>query len=70
MARVNCEIDSVIDFLQKKKEEGYKTVELIDDARAYGWQNIDGTPDDLIFISNKKEPTVLGIDARVHRFGK
>lgn len=27
--KVNSQIDEVIAFLQKKKEEGYKTVELV-----------------------------------------
>ena len=38
---VNCNINDVIDFLQKKREEGYKTVELVDVARANGWINLN-----------------------------
>lgn len=30
---ISCNINKLIKFLQEKKEEGYKTVELIDDAR-------------------------------------
>ena len=33
---ISSNINDVIAFLQQKKEEGYKTVELIDDGRAYG----------------------------------
>lgn len=40
--------------------EGYKTVELIDDARITGWSDSDPN---LNFIFNKKEPTVVGINA-------
>ncbi len=34
--KVNSQIDEIIAYLQKKKKEGYKTVELIDDAAADG----------------------------------
>lgn len=59
--KVSCNIDEVIDFLQKKKEEGYQKVELIDDARANGWFSLDPK---LEFIFSEYEPKVLGIDAR------
>lgn len=59
--KVGCNIDEVIDFLWKKKEEGYERVELIDDARALGWFSLNPK---LEFIFNKDEPKVLGIDAR------
>lgn len=62
---VSSHIDDVIAYLQQKKEEGYKTVELIDDGRAAGWFNLDGPT--LEFIFNKKEPHVLGIDARTKK---
>lgn len=62
---ISSNIDDVIAFLQQKKEEGYKTVELIDDGRAYGWISLDGPK--LEFIFNKKEPHVLGIDARTKK---
>lgn len=61
---ISSDIDSVINFLKKKKEEGYKSVELIDDARDYGWFYINPT---LKFIYNKQEPGVLGIDIRTKR---
>lgn len=61
---ISSDIDEVINFLEKKKEEGYKTVELIDDARTYGWFYIEPT---LNFIYCKQEPTVLGIDIRTKK---
>ena len=63
---VDCNIDSVINFLQKKKEEGYETVELIDDVRASGWFDLDQNKK-LDFIFSKQEPKVLGIDARTKK---
>ena len=62
----SCNIDSVINFLQKKKEEGYETVELIDDVRASGWFDLDQNKK-LDFIFSKQEPKVLGIDARTKK---
>lgn len=59
--KVNCNIDEVIEFLQKKREEGYTSVELIDDTRASGWFSLNPK---LEFIFNEGEPKVLGIDAR------
>lgn len=59
--KISCDIDRLIEFLQKKKENGYRTVELIDDARAAGWHSKDPT---IEFIVNKHEPIVLGIDVR------
>ena len=64
MAKISSNIDEIIKFLQTKKEEGFKTVEVITDARAYGWKNIDGE-ETITFITSKSEPTVLGIDARI-----
>lgn len=58
--RVSCDIQEVIAFLIDKMNEGYKKVELIDDARANGWFYLNPT---IEFLSNKKEPTVLGINA-------
>ena len=56
---VSCNIDEVINFLVKKKEEGYKKVEIIDGARACGWHGDNPT---ITFITNKSEPRVIGID--------
>lgn len=64
--QVDCNIDSVINFLQKRKEEGYETVELIDDVRASGWFDLDQNKK-LNFIFSKQEPKVLGIDARTKK---
>ena len=63
---VCCNIDSVIAFLQKKKEEGYETVELIDDVRASGWFELDQDKK-LNFIFCKQEPKVLRIDTRTKK---
>ena len=59
--KVNSQIDEIIAYLQKKKKEGYKTVELIDDAAADGWSLENPS---LNFIYCKSCPTVVGIDAR------
>lgn len=61
---VNCNIDEVIKFLQKKKEEGYQRVEVIDDARASGWFSLNPQ---IEFIFCKSEPKVVGIDARTKK---
>lgn len=63
MSAISCNIDTVIEYLQNKKKEGFKTVEVIDDARVYGWERLDGIKT-ITFITSKSEPTVLGIDAR------
>lgn len=57
-------IDDVIKYLQKMKEEGYKYVELIDDGRALGWKSDKPMID---FIVSEDEPYVIGIDARSNR---
>ena len=59
--KVSCKIDDVINFLAKKREEGYTSVEIIDDARACGWSSLHPT---LEFVFNKNEPNVVGIDVR------
>lgn len=56
---VSCNIDTIINYLIKRRDEGYKTVELIDVARRNGWKKENPTID---FIVCEKEPTVLGID--------
>lgn len=61
---ISSDIDNVIDYLKKKKEEGYKSVELIDDSRASGWITINPT---LKFIRCEREPGVLEIDVRSKR---
>lgn len=61
---ISSDIDSVIKFLEKKKKEGYESVELIDDARASGWFTLNPT---LKFIYCKQEPGVLGIDIRTKK---
>lgn len=58
MAIVNSNIDDVIAYLQKMKDRGYKTVEIIDHDRANGWHNEKET---ITFCFNESEPTVLGI---------
>lgn len=62
--RISSNIDEVISFLKCKQKEGYKTVELIDDARISGWFEINPT---IPFIYCKQNPTVLGIDIRKNR---
>ena len=59
--KVSCNIDDVIAFLINKRDAGYKTVELIDDARTGGWTSL--CPE-LEFIFSRNEPSVVGIDAR------
>lgn len=59
--KISCDIDRLIEFLQKKKENGYRTVELIDDMREEGWYSDNPI---INFITCKQEPTVLGIDVR------
>ena len=61
MSKISCDIDVVIEYLQKQKTKGYKTVEVIDDARANGWFPFNQT---IHFVYNELEPTVVGIDAR------
>ena len=58
--KVSCDIQEIISFLIDKMNEGYKTVELIDDARAIGWFVRDPK---IEFIFSKNNPTVVGINA-------
>lgn len=58
---ISCNIDDIISFLIDQRDEGYKTVELIDDIRSHGWKAMNPK---ISFIFNDHEPTVLGIDAR------
>ena len=59
--KVSCNINDVIDFLTNKRNEGYTSVEIIDDARAAGWFSLEPT---LEFIFSKSELNVVGIDVR------
>ena len=59
--KVSCNINDVISFLESKRDVGYTSVEIIDDARAAGWLDLEPT---LEFIFNRNEPNVLGIDVR------
>lgn len=61
---VDCNIDSVINYLQQMKEKGFKTVEVIDDVRAAGWMSENPS---ITFITNAHYPTLLGIDARTRK---
>lgn len=65
--KVNCNINDVIDFLIKKRDEGYTSVELVDDVRASGWFYLEPK---LEFIFNKNEPKIVGIDARSEKANK
>ena len=62
--KVRCNINDVIEFLISKREDGYKSVEIIDDARASGWISLEPT---LEFIFNENEPSVVGIDVRSNK---
>ena len=48
----------------QKRDEGYKYIEVVDDARALGWKNDKPKID---FIFSPQEPYVIGIDARSDR---
>ena len=54
-------IDEVIAFLVDRMNEGYTTVELIDDGRSHGWFRLD---EGIDFTFSKNYPHVVGIDAR------
>ena len=60
--KVDTNIDSVISFLQQKREEGYKTVEVINKARSDGWFLLDPK---IEFIFNSSEHTVIGINPNI-----
>ena len=62
MATISCEINEIISYLEKMRDKGYKTVEIIDYWRAEGWQPMYVPSID--FIVCKGEPKVLGIDMR------
>ena len=59
--KISSDIKEVIDFLQTMETKGYKTVEVINKSRSFGWRNINPT---IEFIFNEQEPTVLGINAK------
>ena len=60
MAVISGKIDNVIEYLQRMKDKGYKTVEIVDYYRTQGWE-LMGIPN-LTFVVNEEYPTVLGID--------
>ena len=60
MAKVSCDISEIIEYLIKKREEGYERVEVIDIHRASGWCSVNPT---IEFVFNKEEPKVVGICA-------
>ena len=60
--KVDANIDSVISFLQQKREEGYKTVEVINKTRSDGWFSLDPK---IEFIFNRSEHTVIGINPNI-----
>lgn len=59
--KIKCNIDDVINYLTKMKQDGYRKVEIIDKAREFGWIESDPC---IEFITCDKEPSVLGIDCR------
>lgn len=61
--RISNRIDEVISFLIDKMNEGYTTVELIDNARANGWFNIDQKLE-FTFDSRPHNSKIVGIEAR------
>lgn len=65
--QISSNIDEVIKFLQSKKRDGYKSVEIIDDARERGWHYINPT---IEFIFCEQEPSVLGIDVRKNKISR
>lgn len=62
--KVSCDIDSIIKYLQEKKNAGYETVELIDDAKATGWDLLDPK---IEFIFSNSSPKTVGIDVRTKK---
>ena len=56
---ISCDIQEVINFLTKRMNEGYKTVELIDKHQANGW--VYANPK-LEFIFSERHPTTVGIN--------
>lgn len=58
---INSDINEIIDYLIKKRDQGYTSVEIIDDHRAAGWIPLEPT---INFVFNDKEPKVVGIDVR------
>lgn len=61
--RVSNDIGEVIAFLVDKMNEGYTKVELIDDARAAGWFNMDEKIE-FTFDPRPKNSKIVGIEAR------
>ena len=61
--RISNNISDVIAFLIDKMNEGYTTVELIDDARAAGWFDLSGEIE-FTFDSRPHNSKIVGIEAR------
>lgn len=61
--RINNDISDVISFLIDKMNEGYTTVELIDDARAAGWFDLSGQIE-FTFDHRPHNSKIVGIEAR------
>ena len=61
--KISNRIDEVISFLIDKMNEGYTTVELIDDSRAKGWFNADQKLE-FTFDSRPHNSKIVGIEAR------
>lgn len=61
MARISSNIDDVIAYLEEKKKQGFKTVEVIDKARLLGWDTLSSP--NIDFVYSKEAPTVVGIKA-------
>lgn len=59
--KISSDIKEVINFLQTMEAKGYKTVEVINKSRTFGWRSINPT---IEFVFNEQEPTVLGINAK------
>jgi hypothetical protein len=54
----------LFNYLTKKRDQGYTSVEIIDNKRAAGWIPLEPTID---FVLNDMEPKIVGIDVRKER---
>lgn len=62
MATVSGNINDVISYIQRMRDKGYKTVEVIDYWRVKGWKPM--YVPSIQFVVCDQQPTVLGIDMR------